>query len=300
MIEKIHKLKKEMNAVILAHYYDEPKVQDLGDFVGDSLGLCIEASKTEADVIVFCGVHFMAESAKLLNPDKLVLIPDSTAGCPMADMAGADELRKMKQEHPGAVVVTYVNSTAAVKAESDICCTSSNAVKIVESIPPDKEIIFVPDRNLGRYVQEKTGRDMLLWDGFCLVHHLCVTPDDIRKRKEEYPDAEVLVHPECPPEITAEAGFVGSTGQILKYCRERGEGTYIIGTETGILYPLRRENPDARFVPASEKMVCRNMKKITVDKVLASLEERREEIVIPASIREQALEPIQKMIERSS
>jgi quinolinate synthase len=296
----IKELKKKMNAVILAHYYEEPEVQDLGDFVGDSLGLCIEASKTNADVIVFCGVHFMAESAKLLNPDKLVLIPDSTAGCPMADMAGADELRKMKQEHPGAVVVTYVNSTAAVKAESDICCTSSNAVKIVESVPTDKEIIFVPDQNLGKYVQQQTGRDLVLWEGYCPVHHLFVTPEDIRQRKEEYPDAEVLVHPECPPEITAEADFVGSTAQILKYCRERGVGAYIIGTETGILYPLRRENPDALFIPASDKMVCRNMKKITVEKVFHALENKGEEVTVPADIKEHALVPIQKMIERSS
>lgn len=302
--DKIRRLKKEKNAVILAHYYQEPEIQDIGDFVGDSLGLCIEASKTDADVIVFCGVHFMAESAKLLNPDKLVLIPDVNAGCPMADMAGAGELRKMKKKHPDAAVVSYVNSTAAVKAESDICCTSSNAVKIVESFPEEKPIIFVPDQNLGRYVKDKTGRDMLLWDGFCLVHHLFVTPEDIIKRREEYPDAVVLVHPECPPEVTREADFIGSTAQILKYCREAAAGTggtktFIIGTEKGILYPLKQQNPGVEFIPASENMVCRNMKKITLEKVLTSMEEETGEVTVPADIMERALAPIQLMLERS-
>ncbi len=305
MRQSITKLKEEMNAVILAHYYEEPEIQDLGDFAGDSLGLCIEASKTEADIILFCGVHFMAESAKLLNPDKLVLIPDSGAGCPMADMADADDLRAMKQKHPDAVVVTYVNSTAAVKAESDICCTSSNAVRIVESIPREREIIFVPDQNLGKYVQMKTGRDLILWDGYCPVHHRLVTVKDIHEKRKEYPDAEVLVHPECSLPIIQAADFVGSTAQILKYCRKKtaaGERkkTYIIGTEKGILYPLQKENPEARFIPASERMVCGDMKKISLEKVHSALLEKKYEVTVPAEIHDKALAPITKMIERSA
>jgi len=301
--DRIKILKKELNAVLLVHYYQEPEIQDIGDYVGDSLGLCIEASKTDADVIVFCGVHFMAESAKLLNPDKLVLIPDITAGCPMADMATADSLKEMKKDHPGSVVITYVNSTAAVKAESDICCTSSNAVKIVESIPADREIIFVPDQNLGKYVAKKTGRDLIFWEGFCLVHHLRVTKDDILDRRAEYPDAKVLVHPECPPEITEIADFVGSTSQILQFCKtgakENSKSQFIIGTEKGILHPLRKTNSDALFIPANEDMICRNMKKITLDKVVGSMENKHEVVTIPESIRESALLPIKKMLEGS-
>lgn len=304
MSSEILALKKSMNAVILAHYYEEPEIQDLGDFVGDSLGLCIEASKTDADVILFCGVHFMAESAKLLNPDKTVLIPDQSAGCPMADMADVSDLKTLKEKHPDASVVTYVNSTAAVKGESDICCTSSNAVKIVTSIPKEKEILFVPDQNLGQYVEMKTGRKMVLWEGFCPVHHLFVTLQDIHEKRREYPYAKVLVHPECPPSVLKTADFVGSTAQILQYCREateRGEGRtrYIIGTEKGILYPLQKQNPDALFVPASDKMTCKNMKKITLEKVLTSLREKRFEVTIPEDLRDRALRPIQKMLKRS-
>ncbi len=299
LTKKISSLKKELNAVILAHTYQEPEIQDLGDFVGDSLGLCIEASKTEAEVIVFCGVHFMAESAKLLNPDKLVLIPDSGAGCPMADMARAEDLGAIKEKHSGAAVVTYVNSTAAVKAESDICCTSSNAVKIVESFPKEREIIFVPDQNLGLYVMQQTGRELFLWPGYCPVHHIKVTAADIMEKKEAFPNAEIVVHPECPPEITGLADFVGSTSQIIDYCASSASSEFIIGTEKGILYPLRKKSPEKTFVAASERMVCQNMKKITLEKIAACMEEKSGKVEIPAEVREGAYKPIKRMLELS-
>ena len=293
----IHDLKKKLNAVVLVHYYQPGEIQDLGDFVGDSLGLCIEASKTGADTIVFCGVHFMAESAKLLNPDKLVLLPALDAGCPMANMAEAEDLRRMKEDHPDAVVVTYVNSTAAVKAESDICCTSSNAVRVVNTIPEDREIIFVPDQNLGKYVMEQTGRGLILWPGYCPVHHEKLRADDIRVKKQEYPDASVLVHPECTPEVTAIADFVGSTSQILSYAAESDKKRFIIGTEEGILYPLRERNPDKEFLLASDRMTCYNMKKIDLDILAKAMEEKRFPIDIEPAVAERAVRPIEKMVE---
>jgi quinolinate synthase len=293
----IHELKKRLNAVILVHYYQPREIQDLGDFVGDSLGLCIEASRTDADVIVFCGVHFMAESAKLLNPDKLVLLPALDAGCPMANMAEAEDLKRMKEDHPGAVVVTYVNSTAAVKAQSDICCTSSNAVRVVNTIPEDSEIIFVPDQNLGKYVMEQTGRSLILWPGYCPVHHERVNPDDIRSKKQAHPDAPVLVHPECTPEVTAIADFVGSTSEILSYAAESDKNEFIIGTEKGILYPLRERNPDKEFFLASDRMTCYNMKKIDLDILAKSMEQKIFPIDIDPSVAEDAVRPIEKMVE---
>jgi len=299
LTKKIGRLKMELNAVILAHTYQEPEIQELGDFVGDSLGLCTEASKTEAEVIVFCGVHFMAESAKLLNPDKLVLLPDTGAGCPMADMARAEDLRAIEGKHEGAAVVTYVNSSAAVKAESDICCTSSNAVKIVESVSKEREIIFVPDQNLGLYVMQQTGRELFLWPGYCPVHHLKVTTADIVEKKDAYPDAEVVVHPECPPEITGLADFVGSTSQIIQYCGSSKADSFIVGTEKGILYPLQKRNPGKAFVAASERMVCDDMKKITLEKIAACMEERSGEVKISPEIREKAYKAIKRMIELS-
>jgi quinolinate synthase len=214
-------------------------------------------------------------------------------------MASAEELRRFKEQHTDAAVVTYVNSTAEVKAESDICCTSSNAEKIVRSNPVEQEIIFVPDQNLGQYVKDRTGRDIILWPGFCIVHHLLVTPMDIAERKADYPDALVLVHPECTPEVTELADFVGSTSQILTYCRTSEEKRFIIGTETGIIYPLKKQNPDKEFIPASENMVCRNMKKITLDKVIACMENRSGKIEIASDIHEKALAPIKRMLEVS-
>lgn len=293
----IRDLKKQLGAVILVHYYQPKEIQDLGDFVGDSLGLCIEASKTDADTIVFCGVHFMAESAKLLNPDKLVLLPALDAGCPMADMAEAEDLKRMKEDNPGAVVVTYVNSTAAVKAESDICCTSSNAVRVVNTIPEDRDIIFVPDQNLGKYVMEQTGRNLILWPGYCPVHHERVDADDIREKKQKHPDALVLVHPECTPEVTAVADFVGSTSQILSYAAESDSREFIIGTEQGILYPLRERNPDKEFFLASDRMICYNMKKIDLGILTKAMEEKNFPIDIDPEVAERAVRPIRKMVD---
>jgi quinolinate synthase len=294
---RIHDLKKQLNAVVLVHYYQPEEIQDLGDFVGDSLGLCIEASKTDADTLVFCGVHFMAESAKLLNPEKLVLLPALDAGCPMANMAEAEDLKRMKKDHPDAVVVTYVNSTAAVKAESDICCTSSNAVRVINTIPEDREIIFVPDQNLGKYVMEQTGRSLILWPGYCPVHHERVRADDIRMKKQEHPEALVLVHPECTPEITAIADFVGSTSQILSYAAESDKREFIIGTEKGILYPLRERNPNKEFYLASDRMTCYNMKKIDLDILAKAMEEKIFPIDIDPAVAERAVRPIAKMVE---
>ncbi|TFG64962.1 MAG: quinolinate synthase NadA [Spirochaetales bacterium] len=293
--DRIKKLKKDMNAVILAHSYQRAEIQDLADFVGDSLGLCIEASKTDAETIVFCGVHFMAESAKLLNPEKLVLLPEKFAGCPLANMVSPQRLRKLKDEHPDAAVITYINSTAAVKAETDICCTSSNAVKVVNSVPEGREILFVPDKNLGRWVMEKTGRDMILWQGYCPTHHL-VIPEHIEEMKKKHPGALVLVHPECSKEVADTADFVGSTEQIVKYCTGSPARSFIIGTEEGILHRLKKFNPDKEFYLASEIMVCANMKLITLESVLRSMERKETVIELSPELMEKAKRPIERML----
>jgi quinolinate synthase len=299
IITKIVRLKKEKDAIILAHNYQLPEIQEIGDFVGDSLGLCQEAAKIDAKVIIFCGVWFMAESAALLNPDKKVVLPDPGAGCPMADMVKPAELEKLKEEHPGAVVVCYINSNAEVKALSDICCTSSNARAIVESIPVDKEIIFIPDKYLGSYVAGQTGRQLILWPGFCVVHQR-ILPEHIIEQKKKHPHAPVLVHPECSGPVTRLADFVGSTGNIIAYCRESGEKEFIIGTEKGILHSLKKQNPEKNFFPASDLAVCRNMKKITLDKVLTSLETLQPVIEVSINTQEKALAPIKRMLEISA
>jgi len=293
--EGIQKLKKELNAVILVHSYQRGEVQDIGDYVGDSLGLCIEASKTDAEVIVFCGVHFMAESAKLINPGKTVIIPDYNAGCPMADMASGDELRKLKAEHPEALVVCYVNSTAEVKAESDICCTSSNAIQVVESLPEDKEIIFVPDKYLGGYTAHQTGREMILWQGYCPTHQK-ILPEDIRKRREEYPDGVVLVHPECSAPVIQEADQVGSTGFIVNFCTESDKKIFIIGTEHGIIHRLKKLNPDKAFIPVTERALCPNMKLTTLSSVLRSMERLETKVEIAPEVAERAYKPVERML----
>lgn len=298
LTERISGLKKKLNAVILAHSYQRPEIQDIADFVGDSLGLCIEASKTDAKTIVFCGVHFMAESAKLLNPDKLVLLPEKFAGCPLANMVAPQKLVKMKQEHPGAVVVTYINSTAAVKAETDICCTSSNAVRVIESIPKGREILFVPDKNLGRWVMEKTGREMILWQGYCPTHHL-VIPEQIEEVKKKYPDSELVVHPECSKEVTEMGDFVGSTEQIVRYCTDSEKKRFIVATEEGIIHRLKKFNPGKEFILASEIMVCANMKLITLESVLRSMERGETVIELPPEVMDRAVRPIRKMLEVS-
>ena len=294
--EKISQLKKERNAVILAHNYQPGEIQDLADFCGDSLGLSIEASKTDAEVIVFCGVKFMAETAAILSPEKTVLLPERTAGCPMADMITAEQLRELKGKFPDAIVVCYVNSTAEVKAESDYCCTSSNAVAVVNSLPCDKKILFVPDRNLGSFVAERTGRDIELWPGYCTTH-VCITEDDIRKAKQEYPDAIVMSHPECTEPVRKISDELLSTGQMLKFVKKNSTKRYIVATEKGIIHALKKENPNAEYIPATERAICPNMKKITIDKVITSLEEMKERIVVEEEIRVGARKSLDRMVE---
>lgn len=288
-------LKKKSNAVILAHLYQRPEIQDVADFTGDSLGLSQQAAETDADVIVFCGVHFMAETAFILSPDKIVLLPEVNAGCPMADMVTAEALRDKKREFPDAVVVCYVNSSAEVKAESDICCTSANAVKVVQSVPADKRILFVPDRNLGHYVGLKAGREIIYWEGYCNTHNK-LTADDIRMAKETHQKAEILVHPECRPEVVALADQVFSTSGMIKYAEESKTQEFIIGTEMGILHRLHQKCPDKQFYLASKKLVCPNMKSTTLEKVKWALEERQPRIMVPDSIREKAVGAVEKMM----
>lgn len=296
--EQISELKKEKNAVILAHNYQIDEVQDIADFVGDSLQLSIEASMTQSSMIVFCGVYFMAETAKIISPQKKVLIPDENAGCPMADMITAEDLANMKKEHPGAVVVCYVNSTAAVKALSDICCTSSNAVKVVNSIPADKKIIFIPDKYLGTYVKSQTGREMIFWNGYCPTH-VRINLKSLIALKKEHLDAVVLVHPESTPDVTGTADKVLSTGQMLAFVKESDKKEFIIGTEIGILHRLKKENPDKVFYPAYEQATCPNMKLVTVEKILWSLQDEIFEITIPQDIIDRARIAIERMLSLS-
>jgi quinolinate synthase len=294
-VENIKRLKRERKALILAHNYQPPEIQNIADFVGDSLALCKKAALTDAETIVFCGVRFMAESAALLNPGKRVLLPDANAGCPMADMVTPERLEAMQSEHPGAVTVCYVNSNAEVKALSDICCTSSNAEAIVRSIPEDKEIIFIPDKFLGGYVAEKTGRQMILWPGFCPTHQR-ILREYIEAKKREHPDALVLVHPECSKKVTSVADFTGSTGQIIDFCGESTAKSFIIGTENGILHSLSKFYTDKMFIPASDLAVCANMKRITLEKVVGSLETLEPEVTVDPRIAERALLPLERML----
>ncbi len=296
LLEKIRKLKDERRAVILAHNYQPGEIQDIADFTGDSLGLSIKAAETDADVIVFCGVQFMAETAAILSPEKTVLLPDKSAGCPMADMITAEQLRQLKQEHPDALVVCYVNSSAEVKAESDYCCTSANAVEIVSSLPQDRRIIFVPDQHLGRFVAERTGRDLVLWPGYCHVH-VVITVDDIRTARAKYPDAIVMAHPECTEPVKELSDELLSTGQMLKFAAKSTARQFIIATEIGIIHPLKKQNPEAEFVPASDRAVCPNMKKITLDKLIGSLEDMQHKITVPEPIRLEAKKALDRMVE---
>lgn len=292
---KIEALKKERNAIILAHNYQMPEIQDLADVTGDSLGLSVQAANTDAEVIVFCGVMFMAETAAILSPDKTVLIPDPQAGCPMADMINADQLRQLKREHPDALVVCYVNSTAEVKAESDYCCTSSNAVELVASLPVDREILFVPDQNLGRHVQRQTGRNVILWPGYCRSHVL-ITPEDVQAARQQHPQAVVLAHPECKDEVKDLADELLSTGQMLSTVRGSSASTFIIATELGILHALAKENPKATYVPASERAYCENMKKTTLEKVLWSLEDMQHPVRVSPDVATGARQALDRMI----
>ncbi len=296
IIEKIKALKAQRNAVILAHNYQPGPIQDLADFAGDSLGLSVQAARTDADVIVFCGVRFMAETAAILSPEKTVLLPDEGAGCPMADMINADQLRDLKAKHPEALVVCYVNSTAEVKALSDYCCTSSNAVALVQSLPEDRPILFVPDKNLGGYVQEQTGREMILWPGYCSTH-VVIQPDDVQQARRQHPDAVLLAHPECSPQVRALADELLSTGQMLTYAAGSEVQEFIIATENGILHTLQKENPGKRFYPVTQKAVCPNMKKISLDKVLWALEDMQYRITVPEPTCAQARTALDRMLD---
>jgi quinolinate synthase len=295
LVEQINDLRKQRNAVLLVHNYQRGEVQDIADFIGDSLELSQKAAGTDADVIVFCGVHFMAETAAILCPDKTVLLPDAHAGCPMADMITADRLREKKAELPGAAVVCYVNSSADVKAESDICCTSANAVKVIEAID-DEEILFIPDQYLGHYVSTKTDKKIHLWPGYCPTHAR-IQPDDITRLKREHPEAKAVVHPECRPEVIELADAVLSTSGMCRYAQETDAREIIVGTEIGIIHRLKKENPDKTFFPISDKAICPNMKKITLEKVLWSLKEMSPQVTVPEPIRVRAKQAVDWMLE---
>lgn len=295
LAEEIATLRKERNAVILAHNYVTSDIQDIADFTGDSLELSIKAKELKAGVIVFCGVRFMAETAKLLSPHSTVLLPNLYSGCPMADMADPSEVAAYKKANPDTVLVAYVNSTAEVKAQVDICCTSGNAEKIIRSIPADKKIMFLPDRNLGANMMNKLNRPMELWQGFCPTHNK-VPVEMIREARREHPEAKVLVHPECRPEIVAEADEALSTGGILRFVRESADKQFIIGTETGILHRLAKENPEKEFFPLKPEMLCPNMKKITLQEVADALAEMRNVIELPPELMARAVLPIERML----
>jgi quinolinate synthase len=304
---RIDELKRAKNAFIIAHNYERPEVQDIADFVGDSLGLSQKAAATEADIIVFCGVHFMAETASILAPDKKVLIPDLKAGCSLAATITADQLRAWKAEHPGAVVVSYVNTTAEVKAETDYCCTSSNAVQVVNAIPADREILFLPDMFLGQYVKRMTGREnMRIWAGECHVH-AGIRPADMEAKRAEHADAEFLIHPECGCASTALYGMacnpaaypnthVCSTEGMIRRTTESTADTFLIATETGILHRMKKFSPGKSFIPVNEHAVCKFMKMITLEKVLRALEEEVFEVKVPAPVADRARTAIERMV----
>lgn len=305
--DEIKRLKADKNAVIIAHNYQVPEVQDISDFIGDSLALSQKAAETDADIIVFCGVHFMAETASIISPEKKVLIPDLKAGCSLADTINADQLRKWKEEYPGAVVVSYVNTTAEVKAESDYCCTSANAVNVVKSIPEDKEILFLPDMFLAAYVARKTGRKIQIWPGECHVH-AGIRPKDIVEIRDKHPDAEMIIHPECgcttslmcyaDDTTNGDNGIkILSTGGMVKRALESDSDKFIIGTETGLLYRLRKENPGKEFIPVREDAVCEFMKMITLEKVLESLRNEVYEVKVPEDTAIKAKKAIDRMLE---
>ena len=295
LVEEIQKLKQERNAIILAHNYQVPEVQDIADVVGDSFSLSRHAANTDKSVIVFCGVHFMAESAKILSPDKTVLLPVKDAGCPMADMVDASGLKEMKEQYPDAAVVCYVNSSAEVKAESDICCTSSNAVKVVQSLK-NKQIIFVPDENLGSYIAKKVPeKEMILWKGFCITHKR-VRSSEVERIRELHPDAKILVHPECQMEVQDQADFLGSTSEIIDYAKRIPEKNIIIGTEEGVMHILKKENPDKNFYLLSPGLICSNMKKTRLVDVRDALLNMQHEITVEEDIRLKALKTLEDML----
>ena len=301
---EIEKLKKEKNAVILAHYYQEPDIQDIADYIGDSLGLSQQAAKTDADVIVFAGVHFMAETAKILSPSKKVLLPDLKAGCSLSDSCPPKLFKIFKDRYPDHLVITYVNCTAELKAMSDIVCTSSNAVQIVESLPKDQKIIFGPDRNLGRYVAQKSGRDLVLWNGACMVHEI-FSQQRILKLKERHPNAKFIAHPECEDAILQMADFIGSTTGLLNYTIKNEATEFIVATESGIIHQMEKSNPNKVFIPAPPNNSCAcndcpHMRRNTLEKLYLCLKNGLPEITVPMDIIEKARIPIERMLEISA
>ncbi|MBD7970906.1 quinolinate synthase NadA [Paenibacillus gallinarum] len=293
--ERLKVLKKERNAIILAHYYQRDEIQEVADFRGDSFLLAQKAAETDAEVIVFCGVHFMGESAKILAPNKKVIIPDERAGCPMADMVNVEGLRKLKEQHPNAKVVTYINSSAEIKAETDICCTSANAVKVIQSLDAE-EIIWVPDKNLGHYVQQHTDKKMIIWEGYCNTHDM-LTIKDVVEIRAKYPDAEFVVHPECRPEVVEMGDFVGSTTAILEYCKKSDRKQFIVGTEDGTGYQLRVDSPDKTFHFATKFLVCPNMKVNNLKKLVKALETMKPEIYVPPAVADRARLSLERMLQ---
>lgn len=295
LIKEINDLRRRRKAVILSHYYQRPEVQDIADFVGDSLELSRTAARVDAEVIVFCGVHFMAESAAILSPDKTVLLPDLRAGCPMADMAGAASLLSKKAELLDPVVVSYVNTTADVKAESDICCTSANVVRVIESIPRNRQILFVPDKNLGAYAAAKTGRELVLWPGFCCIHDE-LEPADVIEARRKYPEALVVVHPECRPEVIAMADKVASTSGMLRFVMDSSAREFIVGTEEGLTYQMVKKCPGKKFYLLSNGLVCDTMKLTTLPKVRDALKKLEPRVSVPEGIRRRALRALERML----
>jgi quinolinate synthase len=302
LLDEIDALRRSRNAVILAHYYQEPDIQDLADRIGDSLELAKAARDTQADVILFCGVHFMAEGAKILNPDKIVLIPDMNAGCSLADAAPAAQVARWKADHPGSVLVSYINCSAGVKAVSDVICTSSNSVRVIESIPSDKQILFCPDRNLGAWLQKQTGRELVLWQGTCIVHET-FSEQKLVKLRVRHPSAKVIAHPECEPALLRHADFVGSTSQLLRYATTTTDAdTFIVGTEPGILHQMQRAAPERTFLalPGMDETCacneCPHMRRNTLEKIRDALRDLQPRIEMPEDLRQAALAPLQRMM----
>jgi quinolinate synthase len=295
---RLQELKRQRNAVILAHNYQRPEVQDAADFTGDSLGLSQQAAKTDAAAILFCGVDFMAETAAILCPEKTVLVPDPRAGCPMANMLTPRELAEAKAQHPNAAVVCYVNSSAEIKAMSDLCCTSANAVQVVASLPPDREVLFVPDQSLGGWVAKQLGRPLILWPGYCPTHHR-IRARDVQERKAAHPEALFVCHPECTADVIALADKVASTTGMVRWCREAEASTIIVGTEIGLLHRLRKDSPAKTFLPATELADCPNMKLNTLEKMVWALEDMAHRVTVPPEVAAAARRAIQRMLDLS-
>ena len=303
LFSEIKKLKQKKNAIILAHYYQEPDIQDAADFIGDSLGLSQQAAKTKADIIVFAGVHFMAETAKILSPQKKVLLPDLNAGCSLADACPADKFSEFKKKYPDHIVITYVNCSAEIKALSDIICTSTNAQKIVETLPKDQKIIFAPDKNLGKFIEKQTGRKMVLWDGSCMVHEI-FSLKKIIQLKEQHPNAKFIAHPECEESVLKFADYIGSTTGLLNYTIKNSANEFIVATETGIIYQMQKASPEKIFIPAPPDNSCAcndcpHMKLNTLEKLYACLRDEKPEIILDKYLIEKAVKPIRRMLEIS-